>query len=42
VALLCAARCDGNLSAAAREAGIDRKTFYALLTRGNRSQNGLE
>jgi len=27
------ARCDGNLSAAAREAGVDRKTFYALLKR---------
>ena len=25
------ARCDGNISAAAREAGVDRKTFYALL-----------
>ena len=23
------ARCDGNISAAAREAGVDRKTFYA-------------
>jgi DNA-binding NtrC family response regulator len=28
------ARCDGNISAAAREAGVDRKTFYALLKRG--------
>ena len=26
-------RCGGNLSAAAREAGVDRKTFYALLKR---------
>ena len=25
------ARCDGNISAAARQAGVDRKTFYALL-----------
>jgi len=35
------ARCDGNLSAAAREAGVDRKTFYALLTRG-RNQAGID
>ncbi len=28
------ARCDGNISAAAREAGVDRKTFYVLLKRG--------
>ena len=27
------ARCGGNLSAAARAAGVDRKTFYALLRR---------
>jgi DNA-binding NtrC family response regulator len=27
------ARCGGNLSAAARQAGVDRKTFYGLLKR---------
>ncbi len=27
------ARCGGNISAAAREAGVDRKTFYSLLKR---------
>jgi DNA-binding NtrC family response regulator len=31
-------RCDGNISAAAREAGVDRKTFYALLKRDRDSQ----
>jgi DNA-binding NtrC family response regulator len=34
------ARCDGNISAAAREAGVDRKTFYALLKRGKEPQTG--
>jgi DNA-binding NtrC family response regulator len=34
------ARCDGNLSAAAREAGVDRKTFYALLKRDRDPQAG--
>ncbi|MGD0498950.1 MAG: sigma-54 dependent transcriptional regulator [Bryobacteraceae bacterium] len=34
------ARCDGNLSAAAREAGVDRKTFYALLKREKGPQSG--
>jgi DNA-binding NtrC family response regulator len=34
------ARCDGNISAAAREAGVDRKTFYALLKRDREPQAG--
>jgi two-component system, NtrC family, response regulator AtoC len=34
------ARCDGNLSAAAREAGVDRKTFYVLLKREKDAQAG--
>ncbi|MBI3667640.1 MAG: sigma-54-dependent Fis family transcriptional regulator [Acidobacteria bacterium] len=33
------ARCGGNLSAGAREAGVDRKTFYALLRRGRDPQS---
>jgi DNA-binding NtrC family response regulator len=33
-------RCDGNISAAAREAGVDRKTFYALLKRERDPQVG--
>jgi DNA-binding NtrC family response regulator len=33
-------RCGGNLSAAAREAGVDRKTFYALLKREKEQQVG--
>ena len=31
-------RCNGNISAAAREAGVDRKTFYALLKRDREEQ----
>jgi len=34
------ARCGGNVSAAAREAGVDRKTFYALLKREREAQGG--
>jgi DNA-binding NtrC family response regulator len=34
------ARCGGNVSAAAREAGVDRKTFYALLKREREQQVG--
>lgn len=34
------ARCDGNISAAAREAGVDRKTFYALLKRDKEFTTG--
>ncbi len=34
------ARCDGNLSSAAREAGVDRKTFYSLLKRGKEPPAG--
>lgn len=34
------ARCGGNISAAAREAGVDRKTFYALLRKEREGQSG--
>jgi DNA-binding NtrC family response regulator len=34
------ARCDGNVSAAARQAGVDRKTFYSLLRRGKEPAPG--
>ena len=34
------ARCDGNVSAAAREAEVDRKTFYGLLKRERDPQGG--
>ncbi len=33
-------RCGGNVSAAAREAGVDRKTFYTLLGRSHAVQVG--
>ncbi len=33
-------RCGGNVSAAAREAGVDRKTFYALFKREREQQSG--
>lgn len=34
------ARCGGNISAAARQAGVDRKTFYSLLQREREAQPG--
>jgi DNA-binding NtrC family response regulator len=34
------ARCAGNVSAAAREAGVDRKTFYLLLKREKEQHTG--
>jgi two-component system NtrC family response regulator len=34
------ARCAGNVSAAAREAGVDRKTFYALLKQEKENASG--
>ena len=34
-------RCGGNVSAAAREAGVDRKTFYALL-KGAKESSSVE
>lgn len=34
------ARCNGNVSAAAREAGVDRKTFYTLLKKEKDAQIG--
>jgi DNA-binding NtrC family response regulator len=35
-------RCAGNLSAAAREAGVDRKTFYLLLKREQELETPVE